>query len=214
MKKGDSVVVRSGVKDPDLDFDIGGWQGRLSAIDGAEIFVDWDSLTLEQMASEIIAHCEKEGWDWRRMNLEANEVEKATPRDTEEDVARSVARLEKKHAFDHLGKKADIVRAVLGNIEVEEDPDELAVWGDHLEAKMIFPFDARVAEYQERGPLKEGDEVIVQGIKGLNERYGVIVKLKHGREQYHFPLCDLEAIEESTDNHQLVKGYALWFANR
>jgi hypothetical protein len=62
MKIGDSVVVRSGVKDPDLDFDIGGWQGRLSAIDGAEICVDWDSLTLEQMASEIISHCEQEGW--------------------------------------------------------------------------------------------------------------------------------------------------------
>jgi len=33
MKAGDSVVVKSGTKDPDLEIDIGGWQGRIVEID-------------------------------------------------------------------------------------------------------------------------------------------------------------------------------------
>jgi len=32
FKVGDSVAVKSGIKDPDFSFDIGGWQGRVSEI--------------------------------------------------------------------------------------------------------------------------------------------------------------------------------------
>ncbi len=50
-KIGDSVVVRPGVKEPDLEmFTIGGWQGRVLEIDADSdkenilITIEWDSL--------------------------------------------------------------------------------------------------------------------------------------------------------------------------
>jgi len=36
LKVGDSVRVKTGVLDPDLSLDIGGWQGRVQEVDGAE----------------------------------------------------------------------------------------------------------------------------------------------------------------------------------
>ena len=41
---GDSVVVKKGVKDPDLGNHIAAWQGRISEIDGDLICIDWDSF--------------------------------------------------------------------------------------------------------------------------------------------------------------------------
>jgi len=43
---GESVVVKPGVTDPDTGHDIGGWQGRISAIldEGEILTIQWDSL--------------------------------------------------------------------------------------------------------------------------------------------------------------------------
>jgi len=48
---GESVVVKPGVSDPDTGGDIGGWQGRISAIFDAEetLTIQWDSLTLKSI---------------------------------------------------------------------------------------------------------------------------------------------------------------------
>ncbi len=50
IKIGDSVIVRQGVKEPDLgEFEIGGWQGRIVGIDTKSdndnilITIEWDS---------------------------------------------------------------------------------------------------------------------------------------------------------------------------
>lgn len=61
MKLGDSVIVKQGVKEPDLEeFEIGGWQGRVVDIDTKSdkddilITIEWDSLTLRQIPSNYI----------------------------------------------------------------------------------------------------------------------------------------------------------------
>lgn len=120
MNIGDAVVVKAGMKDPDMGIDIGGWQGRVSSMEGTLISIGWDSVTLNQMPIDVISICKEEGWDWRQMNLEASEVEQSVPRDTEVDIAFSVARLENKHAFDHLGEEGKIVRAVLGTSTLKD----------------------------------------------------------------------------------------------
>jgi hypothetical protein len=63
---GESVVVKPGVTDPDTGRDIGGWQGRISAIlDEAEILtIRWDSLTLKSIPPAHIAWSEEEGLSW------------------------------------------------------------------------------------------------------------------------------------------------------
>jgi hypothetical protein len=90
----------------------------------------------------------------------------------------------------------------------------LDAWENHLAKHLSFPFEAEVSEYQERGPLQAGNRVTVQRISDVDDLCGVIVCLRHGRTQYHFPLCDLEVVDKQSPNHQLVDDYAVWFANR
>ena len=54
----------------------------------------------------------------------------------------------------------------------------------------------------------------VRGISEVDDLYGIIVRLRYGRRQYAFPLCDLEATDERSPNHRIVRDYAVWFANR
>lgn len=214
FKVGDPVIVKPNVKDPDLGIDIGGWQGRISEIKGNIVRIDWDSLTLKNMPGSVIAKCEERGWGWTQMYLEATEVELTTPRDTEEDVAQMIGRLEAEHAWDYLGEEGKRIRAVLIGIDPDDEWAALEAWNAHLRKVLSFPFEAEVAEFQERGPLQAGDKVIVQGISDVDDLYGVLVEIKHKRRIYHFPLCDLEVTDQKSPNHDFVQDYAVWFANR
>jgi hypothetical protein len=91
---GDSVVVNSGVIDPDLDIEIGGWQGRvIEADDGDSVFIRWDSITLQKMGLDVAIQCENKNLDWGVMTLDTAEVQKTASRDTEKDVVRTAHRL-------------------------------------------------------------------------------------------------------------------------
>ena len=91
MKVGDSVRVKAGVKDPDLSFDIGGWQGRIRGADGDDtVDIEWDSLTLRAMGIDLVIQCDNANLDWRFMTLGLDEVEQAECRDTEADVSKAV----------------------------------------------------------------------------------------------------------------------------
>ena len=71
---GDSVVVKSGVIDPDLDSNIGGWQGRIiEADDGDSVFIRWDSITLQKMGLDLTIQCENENLNWEFMTLDMAE---------------------------------------------------------------------------------------------------------------------------------------------
>ncbi len=86
---GDSVVVKSGVLDPDFKIDISGWQGRIEEIDDEEetIFIRWDSITLQEMRLGLIIQCENENLDWEVMTLNMDEIEVAMERDSEAIVS-------------------------------------------------------------------------------------------------------------------------------
>ncbi len=64
FKVGDVVSVKPDVEDPDLGINIEGWQGRISEIrrETNIIAVDWDSVTLKNMANSVIDKCEEEGF--------------------------------------------------------------------------------------------------------------------------------------------------------
>jgi len=98
---GDSVVVNSGVIDPDLDIEIGGWQGRvIEADDGDSVFIRWDSITLQKMGLDVAIQCENKNLDWGVMTLDTAEVQKAASRDTEKDVVRTAHRLKNEMISD------------------------------------------------------------------------------------------------------------------
>lgn len=216
FKAGDSVMVKAGIVDSDFGSGIGGWQGRIAEEPDAAgmILIAWDSITLQNMPDAVIEQCEEQGLDWTHMGLEAREVELTNPRDTEEDVARVINELSDKFAWSYLGEEGRRIGEVLAGVDRDDEMAALHAWEDHLTKHVVFPFEAEVSEYQDRGPLQAGDHVTVRGISGVDDLYGIIVRLRYGRRQYDFPLCDLEATDERSPNYQLVMDYAVWFANR
>ena len=215
----DCVKVKDAVKDPDFGTDLSGWQGRISNIDASgddiTISIQWDSVTLKNMPVEMIEQGEEQGLDWAEMGLGADEVEPAKPRDNQRDVDQIKAQLSSKHGWAASGEEGKRIQQVLAAMDADEDLDEFGAWEEHLEKNLRFPFEAVIAEFQERGPLRGRDKVIVTGIGDvMDEKYGIIVELKVGRRKYAFPLCDLEATDKKSANYQLVKDYAIWFANR
>lgn len=91
---GESVVVKSGILDPDFGLDISGWQGRIEEVDdGDTVFIRWDSITLQGIGMDIIIRCENENLDWLVMTLDKDDIEVSTERDTEADVDRIASQL-------------------------------------------------------------------------------------------------------------------------
>jgi len=99
-------------------------------------------------------------------------------------------------------------------VEPDDELAALEAWEAHLRQVLRFPFEARVVESQEYGPLRAGDKVAVQGITGVADSYGVIVTVRHRRGTYDFPLCDLDATVKGSPNYRFVQDYAVWFGNR
>ena len=84
-------------------------------------------------------------------------------------------------------------------------------WEKYLKGNLEFPFLAEVCEYQENDILNEVDKVKVFGIQGSEDLYGIIVKVKLGPKTYHFPLCDLAAVDKKSDNYKLIEEYKTAF---
>ena len=63
---GDSLVVKPGVTDPATSMALGGWQGRLIALDDEQnrLSIQWDSLTLKSMPPAYLVQCEEWGVPW------------------------------------------------------------------------------------------------------------------------------------------------------
>ena len=93
IKEGDSVRVKPGVKDPYYEFDLNGWQGRVTHIDTDEIEyieVACDSVTLNQMSAELIETSIEGGFDYSLMWLNENEVVLTEPRYQQQDVEKRI----------------------------------------------------------------------------------------------------------------------------
>src|SRR5258706_9581453 len=213
---GESVVVKPGVTDPDTGHDIGGWQGRISAIldEGEILTIQWDSLTLKSIPPAHIAWSEEEGLSWSEMNLSLDEVESAAARDTEDDVAATTAELESQTSWLYLGREqGQRIQAIVNRAAGHNEFAVFRAWHAYLEEHLVLPFAATVEEYQ-RGPVRQGSRVTVLAVTFLDETYGTIVTVKHKNGVSKLPLCDLKATEADAETRQLVKDYAVWFANR
>ena len=210
LKVDDSVKVKDGILCPDnSSIPIGSWQGRIFEIEDDTVGISWDSITLKQMPLEYIKESEKEGLCWTEMYLGIDEIEHASPRDTESEAERMADTLESK--FQWIGGDAEDQR-IYRVIADAEDPDE--AWHDYLKKRVVFPFEAKVSEPQDKGPLNAGDTIQVLGIDDVDDLYGILVKVSQGRRRFIFPLCDLAATDKKSANYTPVQDYAVWFANR
>ena len=216
---GDCIVVKPGIKHPDLGTDIGGWQGRVFEIKSYQpgtvtISFYWDSLSLKRMPAAAIRRCEEEGLDRTTMGLYSEEVERAEPRDTQADVDALIEKLTAEHAWDYLGEEGQRIHQVLRDVDKDDEMEAFGAWQEYLEAHLKLPFEAVVSESQNRGPLRFGDRVTVVGFEDVEDLYGVLVNVKAGHRAHVFPLCDLNALDEASANYTLTHDYAVWFANR
>ncbi len=219
IEKGDSVKIKRDVKLPDSKgICIGGWQGRVISIEkikGGKTLIDieWDSITLEATPIDYIRESEVEGLDYTRVSLYIDEVEPARPRDSEEEAQNIRGQMANWSSLFSLGEAGDRILEVIGHSDLNDRLKVLNVWKEHLNEVLSSPFEARVDEFQERGPFREGDEVKVLGIVKVNELMGVIVKIKHGWRGRKFPLCDLEVADKKSPNYLPVKDYRVWLDN-
>lgn len=177
---GDSVVVKKGVKDPDLGNDIGAWQGRISEVDEDLVCIDWDSITLQQMPASSIIHSEEEGWEWQKMYLPHSDVTLTKRRDSIEDVDRVFEELSSYYMWVDFGERGKRIQSVLSGISREDDLALLRAWRAYLQEKLTFPFQATVMEMMLRGSsIRVGDTITVYGIDdSLDENYGLFGELE------------------------------------
>jgi len=217
---GESVVVNPGVLDPDHGFDMGGWQGRVTENHDADeqgnplVSIAWDSITLKQMPVEVIERCEEDGLDWSLMALYASEVMSASPRDKIHQVDLVKAEIEDAHEMDYLGEQGRRMQQVLNSAVRKGEMGRFKAWEKYLQTNLTFPFEAEVSEWQERGPIETGERVSVLGVEMVDDSYGIIVSIKAKHGHYDFPLCDLEALPDTSPNYQPLNDYVVWFANR
>ena len=91
----------------------------------------------------------------------------------------------------------------------------LEIWERYLAEKLTFPFKAEVAESDDGcGPLGVGDLLNVKKIEYADDKYGILVEVRHGRKKYFYPLCDLEVVDKKSANHEPVQDYVIYFSNR
>jgi hypothetical protein len=221
LKIGDCVVVREGVKEPDLEeFEIGGWQGRVLEIDtdsdkdNVLITIEWDSLTLFQIPSNYIEQSEIDGFDWSRMVLYDSDLEKSVSRDKKENVKKAKAKLSDKYYWASLGQEGIRISKLLHGIDPHNEMKCLQKWVEHLDKELTFPIQAIVSESEDDWLIKSGDKVIIKALPHIVDMYGVIASIRLNGKKYEFPLCDLEVIDKTLPDFQLIEDYGIWFANR
>lgn len=216
LSVGDSVRVKAGVKDEDFGLDLGSWQGRIAEVDEKNelILIAWDSITLQSLPAAYISDAEEQGLGWDTYYLGPEDVELTEARDIETRTERVRAELHAKFAWHYLGEEGREISRILEGIKPDDERKLYNRWGEYLSATLTFPFKAEVTEVQERGPLRDGDMLVVHEIESSEDMYGLIAKVTKGRKTYYFPLCDLTVADEKSPNHDPVQLYAVWFANR
>jgi hypothetical protein len=146
------------------------------------------------------------------MCLSVDEIQSARPRDSEAQAVAALEEIENTAQWMDMGKQGERITKVLADAQDAED--EIEIWNRHLTRVLVFPFEAKVSEVQERGPLDDGDLVKVHGIAEADDLYGILVDVKYGRRHFVFPLCDLTVRDRKSANHTPVHDYCVWFANR
>lgn len=221
FKIGDSVIVKQGVKEPDLEeFELSGWQGRVVEIDANSnkdnilITVEWDSLTLKQIPSDYIEQSEIDGFDWSSMVLYDSDLEKTISRDSKKNVEKAKEKLADKYNWVSFGEEGIRISKILQGVDPNDEMKCLQKWVEYLDKSLTFPIQAIVSESEDDWLIKIGDKVIIKSLPHIVDMYGIIASIRLDGKKYEFPLCDLEVIDKSSANFQLIEDYGIWFANR
>jgi len=90
----------------------------------------------------------------------------------------------------------------------------LQKWVEHLDKDLSFPIQAIVSESEDDWLIKSGDKVLIKSLPHIVDMYGIIASIRLNGKKYWFPLCDLEVVDKTQADFQLIDDYQTWFANR
>lgn len=114
----------------------------------------------------------------------------------------------------------------------DEDNDELwdqkyeewknRDWNVWLSENLVFPFEVKRMEDLNSNPFFDNDDepfsvehtMMVFTIEDEDADYGILVKVREGRQSGVVPLCDVEVTSRQDQNFWPVREYVVWFANR
>ncbi len=141
-----SLVVKPDVTDPITGIALGGRQGRLLTLsqEKSRLSIQWDSVTLKHLSPADILKCEAIGLPWSAMRLAIENVLPTTARDREEDVAVTLATLERQYSWLSLGEQGKRIQAIVNRKEQHDSLTSSRVWHTYLEEHLVMPFVAKV----------------------------------------------------------------------
>jgi hypothetical protein len=238
IKTGDSVRVKPGVKDPDYEYDISGWQGRVTHIDtdeGKFIEIAWDSITLDQMPVELIETSIEEGFDYYLMWLNENEVDLTEPRDKQQAVDERINALNEQFGYISPDEQSKNIAQILDSKDLSVSEENLDKFFDYLSEHIEYPCLLTGAEdFSWEEPYLFGvfDQEEYERLKKKRASYtnhfklvklediiddlrGILVKVKRigDKKVFVLPLWDLKTVDRKDKNHQLIEDYSFWMSN-
>jgi hypothetical protein len=219
LRIGDQVIVNQGIKHPDNENYISGYQGRIINLDEKEnlVTIQWDSISLKNMPEQDIIECEKGGLDWSVMVLYKNEVTKIKYRDSKKDVKKARNDLQRKYYWYGFDDEGERIQKVIENSDGGEDWNHFEAWLSFLQKSLTFPFSAIVVDWEDNKPFSNGDKIEIIGFSenAMHGKYGIMVKADKNGKRDTFPLCCIEAQGKKSRNlKQFVSDYSFWFTNR
>lgn len=218
IKIGDYVKVKSGIKVPDFEYQLmDNWQGKVVDIQKSENLVDikWDSETLLNTPEKYLKDLIKKGYDYEIITLEISELEQTNRRDNSIQRKDIKSKLDAKlywiELFEEDTKSIKYSKLFQG-IKLDNYNQLFQKWEEYLSENLEFPIQTEVVE-SPRGRIRNGAKIKLLDIEDYDDMYGIFGIGKHEREAITYPICNLEAINKKSKNYELLRDYAIWFAN-
>ena len=238
IKIGHSVRVKPGVSDPDFEYDISGWQGRVTQIDTDEIKlieIAWDSVTLNQMPEEIIEASIEEGFDYSLMWLNEYEIELTEPRDQQQAVEEKIEALNEQFEYTSSDELSKNISQILDSKDLSVTEENQDKFYDYLSEHINYPciltgaedfsweepylfgiFDQEEYErLKKKRPSYTDHFKLVRLEDIIDDLRGILVKVKRigDKKVFVLPLWDLKTADRKDENHQLFEDYSYWMSN-
>ena len=167
-------------------------------------------MTPENYLRDLI----NEGYDYEIMTLEISELKRVNRRGNPNKNKDLKSKLDIKLYWIGLYEEEKSIKyiEIFQGIEVTNYNLLYQKWEEYLSENLEFPIETTVVE-SERGRIRNGAMIKLLNIDDFDDMYGVFGIGKYGREAITFPICNLEAINKKSNNYELLRDYAIWFAN-
>jgi hypothetical protein len=238
IKTGNSVSVKPGVKDPDYDYDLSGWQGRVIHIDTHDeefIEIAWDSVTLGQMPARLIETSIEEGFEFYLMWLNENDIVLAEPRDQPAAVDDKINALNKQFGYMNSEEQHQQIKQILNSKDLSVSKENLDKFYNYLSKHIKYPclltgmedfsweepYVLGIFDQEEYEILKKKRASYIDHFKlirledRVDDLQGILVNVQRigDRKLFILPLWDLKTVDRKDQNHHIIDNYSFWMTN-